>query len=96
MPIRGLGVSLQRPLTAKDIAEIEEGINRLIYALFPPSKDRQEVLEMNLPDKIEQYITIADYAEKQPELKDMGVGTGLREGLSNLLKAVNEYYYRRH
>ncbi|MCC6458052.1 MAG: hypothetical protein IT328_24065 [Caldilineaceae bacterium] len=94
MPIRGLGVPFQHPLTAEDIAEIEEGINQLICALFPPSKEREEVLEMNLPDKIEQYISIANYAEKQPELKDMVSGTGLKEDLSDLLNAVNEYYHR--
>jgi hypothetical protein len=94
MPMKGFGTPFQRPLTAEDIAEIEEGMNMLICDLFPPGEKREDALQMDLPDKIDAYIGIAEHAENDPHLKDVVAGTGLREGMCELLKAVKEYYHK--
>lgn len=79
------------PLTAQDIERIEAAFNSFICALFEDKEDRGDHLASDLVDKIEGYISIADYAEKADHLD---VGPELGERLRKLLDMVNEYYHR--
>ncbi|MCC6458048.1 MAG: hypothetical protein IT328_24045 [Caldilineaceae bacterium] len=87
------GNRISYPLPPEDIEEIEESMNELIRDFYPPGEKRDNALEMGLPDKIEVYIAIAEHAETDPDLKSM-VGPELKEGLRELLTAVNAYFHR--
>jgi hypothetical protein len=77
------------PLTQDDIAEIEILINTLMQELLEEDPAAlAEELAKPLPDKIEAYLEIADYAETDP---DLTVGPELSAALRGLLKAVNSY-----
>jgi hypothetical protein len=80
-------------LTVKDIEFIEERFDDLTSRLFPKGNARNHALMMELPEKIEEYIDMADHAEKGLKL---GYGPELGQNLRDLLNRVNAHYHQRN
>ncbi len=81
------------PLTAQDIEFIEEKIDDLTCRLFPKGNYRNNALAMELPEKIEEYIDMAEHAGKDLKL---GYGAELGQNLRDLLHRVNAHYHQRN
>jgi hypothetical protein len=78
------------PLTENDIMEIEAFMNTLLRELLDDEPVvTTEELAKALPDKIQDYLDIAESVEKDA---NEAIGPELSEALRDLLKAVNAYY----
>ena len=81
------------PLSAEDVEEIEEKMNELVARLFADDLERLEAeIEAPLAEKIDGYISIAEYAATAPHLMDMPGIQELAPMLRELLTEVNAYY----
>lgn len=80
---------LSGPLTAADIARIEQGIDELLTRLLSATETRRRVLAMDVRDKLKFYITLVK--RREAESSD-AFGSVESDVLGELLVQVEAYY----
>jgi len=91
MIMEPLSTVFRSALTSTEIDNLKDSMNYLICQASPEGENRKHALSMELPDQIEEYIRIAQSAEKCPYFT---FGPELAVGLRKLLVLVNRYYSR--
>lgn len=80
---------LRGPLTAADVARIEQGIDELLTRLTSAGEVRRRVLALDLRDKIKFYITLVKRREAE---SGNPFGSAESDVLRELLAHVEAYY----